>query len=325
MTIPKTPLSLTISEEDRKKFKRFDLYLVSVLPTLKRTYIKKLFGQKKIISSFPLSLNQMPPVGARISVSIDDEENDSIKKENIPLHILYENEDIIFLCKPAGMITHPGAGHKCGTLLNALAWHCPDILKMKQDRPGIVHRLDKGTSGVMVVAKNESTQEQLISLFKEHRVERIYQALTVGENIPSVGTLDSTIGRHPRHRIKMKTKVSTGKRAVTHYKKEKSFGRLTSLECTLDTGRTHQIRVQLSELLGMPVLCDPLYGNPPQQLQRLGPPFQKLLGDYPHPLLHARVLGLNLFHKKWRFEVPPPQVFRDTLELGKETLNLSSS
>ena len=265
----------------------------------------------------------MPETGTRIEVNLPKDISGPIQGENIPLSILYEDDHLLFVEKIAGMLTHPTSVQKTGTLLNALFHHCPGLLKNKLERPGIVHRLDKGTSGVMVVAKTEDCHQKLVQLFSRHDIERIYQALIVGGDIPPAGVLESSVGRNPQKRLKMKTGVKEGKHAITHYKKRTNFGLLFHLECLLETGRTHQIRVQLSELLRTPVLCDATYGNPPQQLQRLGPPFQKLLGNYPHPLLHAEILGLvhPISGKKLKFKSPLPEIFTKALALAKEHLS----
>ncbi|MCY4523663.1 MAG: RluA family pseudouridine synthase, partial [Halobacteriovoraceae bacterium] len=305
------------------KFARLDHYLVDKLRLIGRSAIKKLLDQNKIVSEEKLLVKRMPKVGTKIKIDRESVTPSSVVKgENIPLSVLYEDEHLLFVEKKAGILTHPTSIQKEGTLFNALLNHCPDISKQDTERPGIVHRLDKGTSGVMVMAKTEDCRRKLIEIFSQHRIERIYQTLVVGKLACRMGVLESTIGRHPQKRFKMKTGVKEGKQAITHYKIKAEYGILTHLECMLETGRTHQIRVQLSELLRTPILCDATYGNPPQQLQRLGTSFIELLKEYSHPILHAEVLGLEhpVSGKKLEFKVPVPKIFSQTLDLGRKCL-----
>lgn len=314
-------LSFTITRDDCQNFKRFDHYLVEKIPQLGRTALKALFKAGEITSQTPLALKCMPPVGTEIEINIPPLALDKIQGEKIPLNILYEDEHIIVVVKPAGLVTHPAPGSPKGTLANAVLYHCPALADtMGQERRlGIVHRLDKGTSGVLAMAKTPECYEGLILLFSQHRIERVYQALAVGRDIPLVGTLTSLIGRHPQNRRKMKANIQGGRQAITHYRRLGILKKdLVHLECTLETGRTHQIRVHLSELLRAPILCDATYGNPPQQLHRLGRDFHHLLANYPHPLLHAQVLGFThpINGKKMRFEDRPSEIFAKTLELA---------
>jgi 23S rRNA pseudouridine1911/1915/1917 synthase len=217
--------------------------------------------------------------------------NYDLVAENISLDILYEDEFLIVINKPAGLVVHPAPGHWSGTLVNALLYHCKDLQGIGgEKRPGIVHRLDRGTSGVMVAAKEQQTHQHLVEIFKAHLIQRQYLALSYGELHRSAGTLTSLIGRSTHDRKKMSSKVTHGKNAVTHFKKLSSHKKLHLLELTLETGRTHQIRVHLSELLNCPILNDPLYAHPKQQLNQLPIAVTEGLLGNDYPCLHAKTL-----------------------------------
>lgn len=312
---------MEITPEDQEQFRRLDQLLAHALP-LSRTFIKKLFDQGDItLDQGKLELKKMPAVGSKVTVLIPPPAAVDTAPENIPLEILYEDEHLLFVNKPAGLVTHPAPGNYTGTLVNAVLYHCPDLKGVgNEKRPGIVHRLDKGTSGVMVVAKTQAAHEGLILLFSKHNIERVYQALVMGTPKSAKGKLESTLGRHPQDRLKMAVEVKNGKKAVTYYRVLEYFKKLSLVECTLETGRTHQIRVHLTSLLKTPILGDPLYAHPPEQLKRLGAAFQKHWGDYAHPLLHARTLGLvhPITGKKLSFTVEAPAQFQDMLKLARE-------
>ncbi|OFZ25755.1 MAG: hypothetical protein A2381_03290 [Bdellovibrionales bacterium RIFOXYB1_FULL_37_110] len=318
-------LVLKIDQESRDNFKRFDHYLVSKLTGYSRTVIKELFNNGMIYiveGNFnqSLELKKMPSVDTVIEVDIPEPIPTDAKPENIPLDILYEDEHLIIVNKPAGLVTHPAPGNYTGTLVNAVLHHCPDLQKIgNQIRPGIVHRLDKGTSGVMVVAKSMKCHEGLISLFSAHNIDRIYEALILKASIPPGGTLRSTIGRHRTNRLKMATNVAGGRDAITHYKVKKELGKIMHLEVRLETGRTHQIRVHLATLLKTPVLMDALYGNPHNQLAHLNNDLKNILASYPHPLLHARALGFihPISKEKIYYEVDPPSIWKQVFACNK--------
>ena len=316
-------LEIEITQEDCKKFKRLDLLLVERIKTLSRSSLKKLYLQGSIISvqGIPLEFNKMPPAGTLIYVFLPPSRPLEILPENISLDIVFEDEHLLFVNKPAGMVVHPAPGNMTGTLVNGILHHCPRIKKVGvPERPGIVHRIDKGTTGILVVAKEQKCYEKLLLLFGTHQIERVYQALVYGKSIPPVGKLECTIGRNPFNRLKMKANVTHGKEAITHYKIKESFSRTAHLELVLETGRTHQIRVQLSSLLGTPILGDTLYGK---KRQTLPLPLDNLLKSHSYPLLHARHLGL--FHpiteKKICFEVEPHEMFSRALKLIRQEKN----
>jgi 23S rRNA pseudouridine1911/1915/1917 synthase len=270
-----------------------------------------------------LELKKLPPVGTMIEILVPPPMPSVAEPENIPLEILYEDEHLVFVNKPAGLVTHPAPGNYTGTLVNAILYHCKDIQGVgDQKRPGIVHRLDKGTSGVMVVAKTQACHEGLVLLFSTHDIERQYEAIVMKNRCQTYGTIESMIGRDPHNRLKMKCSSSRGKKAITHYKVLEIYDRHIHMEFTLETGRTHQIRVHTSEMLKMPILCDGTYGSPNEHLMKLGPSFKELIGDYPHPFLHAKVLGFvhPITGERLRFEVEPPKLFQDVITLSKQSI-----
>ena len=305
-----TRLKIVVTKEDLESYRRLDQFLTEQTK-LSRATIKKLFTAEEITLPFGIKLNRMPPAGTEILINIAPPPPHDLLAENIALDILYEDEDILFLNKPAGMVVHPAPKNHTGTLLNALLFHFKkNAHKETPPRVGLVHRLDQGTSGVMVVAKTITAHDDLVKLFSTHEIERSYITATqAGEEIPKAGRIESLIGRNPQNRLKMSSRVSRGKRAVTHYRLLNSNSRFHLMELKLETGRTHQIRVHLSEKLKTPILCDPIYANPPQQLQRLSEKERALLTTYPHPLLHAQKLGLThpVTGKYLEFSIPPPQ------------------
>lgn len=307
-----------ITEAD-KSSERLDKLLSEKIADLSRTQVRSLFELGLITAScgHALSLSKLPPVGTTIMVDIPPPEDYELKPEPIPLHILFEDDELLFVNKVAGMVVHPAAGNWNGTLVHALLYHCSDLAGIGNvRRPGIVHRLDKGTSGVMVVAKTQKSHQRLVELFKNHDLKRMYEALILWRKIPTQGTLKSFIDRSNRDRKKMTALTNKGKEAITFYKILRTHDRIAHVECTLETGRTHQIRVHLAELLKTPVLNDHLYANPAQHLKNL-PEIRRILADYPYPLLHAKTLGLNHpINGSWlEFTVPAPSPFIDLVEL----------
>lgn len=309
---------LLVEESDLQQHKRLDSFLSAKFPDISRSLVKKLFidghvqaeGQK-------LELKKMPPAGTEIRFKMPVANPVEIPAQDIPLEILFEDEHLLVINKQAGLVVHPAAGNLDGTLVNAVLHHCPDLKGIgNEKRPGIVHRLDKGTSGVMVVAKSQKAHEGLVELFSSHDIDRLYEAVVLGARIPPAQVLESEMGRSPNNRLKMTTKVKKGKRAHTSMKVLKYFDHFSHVELRLETGRTHQIRVHLSELLNCPILNDPLYGRKNEEKQFLNDKMKVLLKDYEHPLLHAKFLGFihPISGKRLEFETKPPLVFQNVLE-----------
>ncbi len=315
-------IELKIIPEDLTSFKRLDHYLCSKCPHLSRSVIKKIFEAGGVTSSEKLELKKMPKPGTELVLKIPPPIPSKAIPENIPLSIVFEDEHLIVINKEAGMVTHPGAGNYTGTLVNAILFHFPKLQESSlNNRPGIAHRLDKGTTGLIVVAKSQKCLEELVTMFAAREIEKTYHTLVMGTGLTASGTIKSTIGRHPTNRLKMAANVS-GREAITHYKVLNTFKKMTYLQIKLETGRTHQIRVHMSQILRHPILCDPLYGNPGENLNRLGPKYKELIGDYPFPFLHAKTLAFKhpFTGLQMNFDVDPPKIFLDTIKLAVEEM-----
>ena len=258
---------------------RLDKY-VADHTELSRAHIQKLIREGKVLVG---GRTARPKRGItrneRITIMIPPPDPIEIEPENIPLNIIYEDNDIIVVDKPAGLTVHPAAGNQTGTLVNAILAHCPDLTGIKGSvRPGIVHRLDKDTSGVMVIAKNDATQLSLSTQIKNREITKIYLAMVTGHLTPQEGAIEGPIGRHPKDRKKMAI-VTTGREARTFYKVQEYIGDYTLLEVSPETGRTHQIRVHLSSI-GYPVVGDTVYGGKSKLIKR--------------QFLHAHRLGFRM-------------------------------
>lgn len=273
---------------------RLDTFLSECLPEISRSQLKKLIDRGQItLNGAPTKASSKLKGGESIQVNLPEPAPIEAIPEDIPLQILYEDPDLIVIDKPAGMVVHPAAGHSSGTLVNALLYHCKDLAGIAGElRPGIVHRIDKDTSGVIVVTKNDHSHQHLAAQFKDHSINRRYLALVHGSPDQSSGTLDQPIGRHPTQRKKMSGKARNGKRAVTHWKilKQYNVNPLSLLELRLETGRTHQIRVHFSEI-NCPLVSDPLYGNRSRTIAMKDMELRQLIDRLPGQALHARKLG----------------------------------
>lgn len=242
---------------------RFDAVIASLSEGQSRSYLKSLIKDGSVL----LNGNTAKPSakvkeGDRITLVLPEKIIPDILPENIPLDILYEDEDILVVNKPKGMVVHPAPGHYSGTLVNAVMYHCGDTLSGINGvlRPGIVHRIDRDTTGSIIICKNDAAHSSIAAQLKEHTIVRRYYAILYDNIAEDEFTVDRPIGRDPKERKKMAVRTD-GKRAVTHCKVLRRFGDFTYVECRLETGRTHQIRVHLSSI-GHPLLGDSMYGSP---------------------------------------------------------------
>lgn len=275
---------------------RLDQFLAGALPELSRAQLKRLIDDRHIlVDGLTVKAGLRLKGGEVVSIMVPEPAPAESLPQDIPLHILYQDSDLIVIDKPAGLVIHPAPGHAGGTLVNALLFHCRDLSGIGGElRPGIVHRLDKDTSGVMVATKNDLSHQGLAAQFKRHSIKRRYIALVHGLVGTTTGTIDQPIGRHPTQRKKMSGQSRQGRRAVTHWRTLARFDqdRLTLLELKLETGRTHQIRVHCSEM-GHPLVGDPTYGQK-NRLQAIGDASLKgLLLRLGRQALHARSLGFE--------------------------------
>lgn len=253
----------TILLRPDKSGERVDQYLSRVLPGTTRAAAQRLLDEGLVTQDGrTLKKNARVSIGDLISVSLPEPEPVDALPQDIPLNVVYEDEDVIVVNKPRGMVVHPAPGHPDGTLVNALLYHCRESLSGIGGalRPGIVHRIDMETSGLIVAAKNDAAHLALAEQLKDHSLSRIYEAIARGTLRQDTGTIDAPIGRHPVHRKKMAVLRTGGKPAVTHYEVLARYPGHTYLRCRLETGRTHQIRVHLSSI-GHPLLGDTVYGD----------------------------------------------------------------
>lgn len=261
---------------------RIDKFLAETMKEGSRSFIQKLLKDGLVsVNGKTVKANYKVTGGEELILSIPPMEEPDIAAENIPLDILYEDRDLIIVNKPKGMVVHPAAGHYSGTLVNALMYHCQDELSGINGvmRPGIVHRIDQNTTGSLVVCKNDVTHNDIAAQLKVHSITRRYVAIVHGNIKEDSGTVNAPIGRHPTDRKKMAANVKNGRDAITHYRVLERFGQYTYIECQLETGRTHQIRVHMSSI-HHPILGDDVYG--PSKC-----PIPGLTGQ----TLHARDLG----------------------------------
>lgn len=286
---------------------RIDKCLSVLMDTLSRSYIQKLIKEEHVLVN-----NQV--VKSNYRVKNEDEVcfylpksiEPEILPQDIPLDILFEDEDVIIVNKPKGMVVHPAAGHYKDTLVNGLLYHCKDSLSGINGvmRPGIVHRIDMNTTGSLIVCKNDHSHNHIAAQLKEHSITRKYHAIVYGVLKDDLGTIDKPIGRSDTNRKKMAVNAKNGRNAVTHYKVLKRFDKYTYIECQLETGRTHQIRVHMASI-GHPILGDDVYSN-------RSCPF-KLEGQ----TLHAKTLGF--IHPKaneyMEFDAPLPNYFIHLLDV----------
>ena len=294
----------TVSKEQTGQ--RLDRFLADCFPEMSRSYLQRLVREGQILlEGKPAKSGAKLTEGARVTVTLPEPQEAEILPEMIPLDLLYEDSDVILINKPKGMVVHPAAGHTSGTLVNGLLYHCKGDLSGINGvlRPGIVHRIDKDTTGVLIACKNDQAHRNLAEQLKEHSITRRYRAIVCGNLKEDEGTVDAPIGRHPVERKRMAVVREGGRNAVTHYRVLERFGSYTYIECQLETGRTHQIRVHMAGK-GHPLLGDEVYG-------RGKSPFH-LEGQ----TLHAMVLGFvhPSTGEYMEFEAPLPEYFEKLLE-----------
>ncbi len=267
---------------------RLDKALASLLGDYSRTTIQSWIAERRVrIDGEPAQRRQAVSGGEHIEIDVPETPHRHFEAQNIPLEVVYQDESIIVVNKPAGLVVHPGAGQPDGTMLNALLHHDGALAGLA--RAGIVHRLDKNTSGLLVVARTEAARLNLIGQLKDRSVERDYLAIVEGVPI-SGGTIDAPIGRHPKHRTHMA--VGHGRSAVSHFRIVKRFRKHALVRISLDTGRTHQIRVHLRHA-GYPLAGDPDYGSRPRIPKGADPALADMLRSFRRQALHAESLGFN--------------------------------
>lgn len=294
-----------ITEEDDGE--RLDRTLSLFLPQLSRSYIQKIIERDGVILNDERCFSKKQPVrqGDAVELVIPPEQEVKVEAENIPLDIVYEDGDVLVVDKPKGMVVHPGAGNLHGTLVNAVLHHCGDRLSSinGNTRRGIVHRIDKDTSGLLMVAKNDSSHRSLAKQLAERSVTRGYMALTYNNFKNDRGRIDVPVGRDPKMRLRQKAGVAEGREAVTNYTVVERLGNYTLVEARLETGRTHQIRVHLSHIRH-PLVGDALYGPAKNPFGVEGQMLHAYLLGFVHPASGTYM----------KFESPLPQEFCKVLD-----------
>ncbi|HIJ94459.1 MAG TPA: RluA family pseudouridine synthase [Desulfuromonadales bacterium] len=295
---------------------RLDLFLSREMGNESRAAIQRLIETGQVlVDGRQVRASHKLKGGEQIEVEIPEPLPATPLAESIPLEVLYEDGDLIVINKAAGMVVHPGAGNASGTLVNALLAHCTDLAGIGGElRPGIVHRLDKGTSGVLVAAKHDRAHQGLSEQFSVHSVKRIYQALIYGSPAEETGKIEGIIGRHPTERLRMSGKAKNGKHAVTRWKVKERYGRISLVELRLETGRTHQIRVHLTEA-GFPLVGDPLYPDGGRCNNIPDSQLRGLINHLGRQALHARCLGFihPVTGDYLEFTVEPPEDLQELL------------
>ena len=286
---------------------RLDRFLSEELEDHSRSFLQKLIKEGLVtVDGKPVKANYRLSAGQQVSVQVREPEEVNIEPQEMPLDILYEDGDVCIVNKPKGMVVHPAAGHYRDTLVNGIMYHCQDSLSGINGslRPGIVHRIDKDTTGALIICKNDKAHSCIAEQLKEHSITRRYRAIVIGNLSEDEGTVDAPIGRHPTQRKKMAVNRINGKRAVTHYRVLERFRGYTYIECQLETGRTHQIRVHMASI-GHPLLGDTVYGPAKQAYPLLeGQTLHAMVIGFVHPTTGAYM----------EFEAPLPAYFAELLQ-----------
>lgn len=291
---------------EESKDLRLDVFLKQNIEEISRTYIQKLIkdGYANVNGTVPKT-NYKVNSGDKVCLNVPETEEPDIVAQEMPLDIVYEDDDVILINKPKGMVVHPAAGHYTGTLVNGLMHHCKDNLSGINGvlRPGIVHRIDMDTTGILIACKNDVAHQKISEQLKEHSITRRYRALVYGVIKEDEGVVNAPIGRHPIDRKKMAINLKNGKNAITHYRVLERFREYTYIECELETGRTHQIRVHMASL-HHPLVGDQVYGPEKNPFHLQG------------QCLHAMVLGFvhPRTHEYMEFCADLPQYFSELLK-----------
>ena len=291
---------------EEQEGERLDKFLSIIYPDTSRSFFQKLIKENSVLvndkaekASYRMCFEDV------VTIHFPDAVETTIEPEDIPLDILYEDDDLLIVNKPKGMVVHPSAGHFSGTLVNAIMYHCKDSLSgiNGEIRPGIVHRIDMDTTGSLIICKNDNSHVKIAEQIKVHSVNRIYEGIVHGNVKEDEGTIEGAIGRHPVERKKMAINEKNGKPAITHYKVLERFGNYTYMQFKLETGRTHQIRVHMSSI-GHPLIGDALYSSGKT-------PFKNLCGQ----TLHAKTIGFIHPTKDnyMEFHAPLPEYFEKLL------------
>lgn len=286
---------------------RIDKCISNYLESLSRSYIQKIIKDgKAYVNDAVVKANYKVKVDDKVQFEIPDCEEPDIPPQDIPLDILYEDKDILIVNKPKDMVVHPAPGHYEGTLVNAIMFHCKGELSGINGvlRPGIVHRIDKDTTGSIIICKNDEAHRKIAQQLKEHSITRKYRAIVYGRIMEEEGTVNAPIGRHPTDRKKMAINEKNGKPAVTHYKVLERFDKYTYIECQLETGRTHQIRVHMTSI-GHPLLGDEVYGNAKCPFKLEGQTLHAMTIGFIHPTTGEYV----------EYEAPLPEYFEHLLQI----------
>ncbi len=287
---------------------RIDRFLAEIYPENSRSFFQKLIKSGNVtVNGSPVSKNSViVQDGDLIGVTVPASVSVDILPEDIPLDILYEDDDVLIVNKPKDMVVHPSAGHYSGTLVNAVMYHCRDHLSgiNGEIRPGIVHRIDKDTTGALIICKNDSAHQKIAAQIKEHSVTRRYLGVITGHLKDDTGVVDAPIGRHPTNRKKMAVNPQNGRRAVTHYKVLEEYPGYSLVQFELETGRTHQVRVHMAHL-GHPLLGDEVYGFASSKFRLQG------------QVLHAQTIGFihPTTGEYMEFSAELPEYFTKLLEV----------
>ena len=287
-------LKVNVSDE------RIDKYLAENTEYSRSLIIKMLKNEKILVNDKVVKPSYKLSINDEIEITAEYHEESTIEPQEMPINIVYEDDDIMVINKDSGVVVHPGSGNHDHTLANGLLYYTNNLSNVDETRPGIVHRLDKDTSGLMLVAKSNKAHEILTEEFKQHHVKRTYLALICGEFPHNEATIDAPIGRDPKNRQKMAVVDKNSKNAITHLKVLKRYKNYTLIQLNLDTGRTHQIRVHMS-YIGYPVFNDPLYN--PKKATNFGQFLHSSIIDFEHPITK----------EKMHFEAELPKIFQDKL------------